>query len=270
MTNNISELKSTVAARAALTTALSGKSPRQRGEEKMHAALDWVYRWGWSTPSIIDFVGGNAANGLAARLVKRGLLTKTRTASGGSVKGVPIWLLHLSPAGLVEVERVRNELLPYQLDPYRTRQDQLRHYTIAQTATAKSLKTGYVVAFQTETELAQRSSKDTKQPDIVWYLPDGIRMAIEVELTAKWGRDLDHFVLACLIALHPRAPEGSKFDQLALVSDSPAIISRYSKALTPGAHFRTWTKDEQRRWITEQEKIVPEWVQGKILCKLID
>lgn len=258
------------AAKAARTAALAGgKTPHQRGLEKMLVALDWIYRWGWASPSTIDLISGAAAHGLAARLVRRGLLIKTRTEAGGGLKGVPTWLLTLSVLGLQEVERQRKTLLPYECDPYRIRQEQLRHDQLAQSATARNLLDGKIESFQTEKELSQRSTKNTKQPDVLWRLPGGTLMGVEIELSAKWERDLDHFVLACLLALHPNAQGSSRFDQLALISDSRAIIERYSAALSAGARFRTWKKNDQRRWVIDQEKNVPEWINGRLLCKLI-
>lgn len=269
--NDMTEQDKMLVARAALQTALAGKSPRQRGIEKVHAALNWIYRWGWSSPSTIDLVGGAAAHGLAARMVKRGLLIKTRTEAGGGLKGVPAWILTLSQSGLEEIERVRETLLPYELNPYKIRQDQLRHYQLAQNATAKKLKSGAISKFSTEKELSERSQQGIKQPDILWYLPDGSRMAIEVELSAKWARELDEFVLACLLALSFQKPDQKpRFDLIAIVSDSKAIIKRYQNAFAPGATFDSWEKDSQRRWQRKEQKTVPDWSTTRIKWLLID
>ncbi|MFA8356402.1 hypothetical protein ACX83H_16420 [Burkholderia pseudomallei] len=256
----------TAAARAALVEQLAGKSPRARGVEKMHAALIWVYRWGWSTISIVEQLGGNLSNGLAARLVKRGLLVRIRTESAGSVKGVPQWLLTLTELGLQEVERVVDELQPYELDPYKIRQDLLRHDAIAQTATVRNLKSRVVAGYLTERQMAQRSKAGVKQPDVLWLLPGGTRMAVEIELSGKWDRHLDQFVSSSLHGLH----EHDRFDQLAIVSDSPAIIRRYAAAFAPGAEFSVWKKDDQRRWHRAGVDTVPQWIEGRLTCQLID
>jgi len=107
----------TAAATAALPAALNGQSSRARGTQKMHQALSWVYRWGWSTPTILDALTGNKATGLSARLVRRGLLRKTRTESGGILQGVPAWFLTLTNTGLLETERFQNRQIEYELDP---------------------------------------------------------------------------------------------------------------------------------------------------------
>lgn len=258
------------AARQVLATKLNGKSPRQRGAEKTNLALDWIYRWGWSSPRTIEQVGGAIRSGLAARLVKNGLLRSTRTESGGGVRGVPTAMLTLTELGLQEVERIRTELFPYELDPYRIRQDQLRHYQLAQTATANALARGAIAGFQTERELAEQSADGVKQPDILWHLPNGQRCAVEVELTAKWNRQLDQFVRGCLLSL--AAPQGQRprFDLIAVVSDSPAILSRYKAAFAAGATYHVWNKDAASRWVQGEAKKVPEWGPGRMQWRLIE
>lgn len=233
-------------------------------------ALDWVYRWGWSSPSTIDSLAGTVRRGLAARLVRQGLLRSTRTASGGGVKGVPATILTLTATGLSVVERVRESLLAYELDPYRYRQDQLRHYQLAQAATDQGLQLGKISSFQTEKEYAALSEAGIKQPDIIWFLPQGLKTGVEVELSAKWGRELDHFILACLRALQAKDGQPATLDFIALVSDSPAILNRYQAAFQPGAKFNRWRKDERSRWEVADAVQVPIWAKGKLQCRLIN
>ncbi len=264
-------------ARAARRTALGeveggGEriSPRQRGEQKAREALDWVYRWGWSSPSVVDGLAGTARRGLAARLARAKLLRSTRTDSGGAQKGVPASILTLTGDGLAEVEKFREDLLPYELDPYRIRQDQLRHYQLAQSATAKALSEKKISGFQTEKEMAEFSGSNIKQPDIAWWLPNGQSVAVEVELSAKWGRDLDHFILSCLLSLSPEEKGGKhRYDYIALVTDSPAILKRYKAAFEPGAAYGVWQKDERSRWEKSETRKVPEGAKGKMLWRLI-
>lgn len=245
--------------------ALAGRSPRQAGLDKARQALDWVYRWGYSAASVLDGLSGAKRRGLSARLVKQGLLKSTRTESGGTVKGVPQAILTLTPLGLSDVERWREYLLPYELDAYRYRQDQLRHYMLAQMATAKAQAEGLLVGFSTEKELSERSAAGVKQPDVLWNLPTGQKVGIEIELSAKWGRDLDTFVLACLKAIS-KGPEGApaRFDMVAVVSDSPAILKRYKAAFEPGANYGIWQKDERSRWEKIDTQKVPTWAKGRV------
>lgn len=252
--------------------ATKGISPRARGEEKARVALDWIYRWGWSSPAILDLVTGGNRTGLSARLVRRKLVASTKTASGGGAKGVPIYMLTLTTQGLEEVERFREELVRYELDPYRIDQSKLRHDHISQKATGESLKNGAIKDFRTPNELASQSAKGIKQPDVLWLRTDGQRMGIEVELTAKWDRKLDQFVMACLHSLQKSsdASKPNEVDEVAIVTDSMAILKRYTKAFEPGERLPRWTKNERGLWVQKDVIEVPAWVEGKVVCELID
>ena len=258
------------AAHAARATQLGGLSPRARGEAKVAEALDWIYRWGWASPQTIDGLSGAKRRGLSARLVRRGLLVATRTQAGGAGHGVPAQILTLSTTGQAEVERYRNDLLPYSRDPYKIRQDQLRHYELAQRATANSLLSGSIAGFRTEVETAQRSVAGQKQPDVEWLFESGRRAGVEVELTAKWARDLDQFVLACLRGLTSSAEKPARFDLIILLTDSPAIRRRYLQAFEPGRSFNRWQKNDRGHWETSGTSTVPSWATEKVLCKLVD
>jgi hypothetical protein len=238
---------------------MNGKSPTARGKEKMNTALYWVYRWGSASPTMIDLVGGAQGRGLAARLVRQGLLTRTRTESGGGLANIPAAILTLTELGLQEAERRSDELLAYELDPYKVRQVQLRHDYLAQWYTLLALQGGKITDFLTERQLAHRSAANLKQPDVVW-LNEGRRTAIEIELSAKWGRELDQFVYASILSLLNKQDKPRMFDSLGIFSDSPAILRRYQAAFAPGATFRTWGKDEQRRWVVDEELCVPDWM----------
>lgn len=134
------------------------KSPRKIGAEKELAALAWIYRFGKSTKKIVDEIHGNASRGLAARCVKKGLLIETNTVSG-----TPQTFLTLSRAGLEIATAQSEDLLNYQLDPYRTRQDHFRHDFYIQKTALKAVRNGHT--FSTEKELAEKSSPGEKQFD---------------------------------------------------------------------------------------------------------
>ena len=249
--------------------ALAGSNPTAVGQAKVRQALDWVYRWGWSSSSTLDSLSGAVRRGLSAKLVKLGLLQSTRTESGGAVRGVPQAILTLTKLGVSDVSRWREDLLPYEIDAYRIKQDHLRHYQLAQTATAKALADGKISNFFAEKELAQKSAAAVKQPDVLW-LVSGQKVAVEVELSAKWGRDLDRFVAACVQSLTKGSGGQSRFDVLALITDSPAIRKRYLAAFEIGASYALWMKDERGFWVKTGTAKVPDWVRGQVQCRLVD
>lgn len=256
----------------ARAAALTHQSPRARGQEKVLLALRWIYRWGWSSPSLVEKVAKDNRNGLIGRLVKQGLVNKTPVAAGG-LRDVPVSILTLTEAGVAQVEKCiqhENDLLPYNLNPLRIPAATLRHDLLAQRVTAKAFIAEKIIGFLTPSELQRRSEKGTKQPDAVW-LKDGLRMALEVELSAKWSRALDQFVAGYVAALSGTTTgEQSRFDQLLLLSDSPAILARYKKAISPGANFGVWQKDDSRHWVQIGTRKVPASVEGKLICKLIE
>ena len=269
------------AARAAMIAANPGVSPRARGAEKTRLVLNWVYRWGWASPTTIEIVGGVKRSGLAARLVKNGLLASTKTESGGAVKGVPAHILTLTKSGLNAAlkELVEDdELLDYDLDAYKIRQDQLRHYELAQKATALNLSDGTIKDYKTESQTTKKSFSKVKQHDVIWINNDGTKIGIEIELTPKHSRKLDEFVLSCLLSVQKK--EGgppSQVDQIFIVTDVPAIQRRYRQAFKVGEKVMLWTKNKAGFVIADvgddnkqKHFTVPAWSEGQISCIVLD
>lgn len=251
--------------------ALAGRSPRKAGQDKVRQALDWVYRWGYSSATILDGLSGAKRRGLAARLVTQGLL-KATNVEGGGLNGLPHRILTLTALGLSDVERWRETLLPYELDASRYRQNKVRHYMLAQKATAQRLAEGTLADFATEKELWEQSLavEGYKQPAVLWRMKSGEKVGVEVELLAKFGPKLDMFVLACLNNLSTSengAP--ARFDQVVVISDSPVILKRYKAAFEPGAAYSTWKKDERSRWAKAGAQKVPDWIKVKLYFRHI-
>lgn len=146
--------------KAALRTRLSsGQTTRQIGELKQQQALQWIYRWGWSWPTILEQISGSKNNRLTSRLEKNKLIW-TMVPQAAGVKGVSKKIVVLTERGLQEVERFQKKLIKYELDPFRIRQTHIRHSVLAQQATANML--GGNFEFQTERELASTSIENVK------------------------------------------------------------------------------------------------------------
>jgi hypothetical protein len=249
-----------------------GKNTRQMGKERILYALDWIYRWGWSSPSIIDGTTGATRRGLSAKLVKAGLLIETKTAAGRIIEDVPSKIVTLSDEGLAYVEKHKDdqELMDYPLNPYRVNQSLLRHDLLAQRATIRNLLEGKIQEFRTPRELAAKSQPGVKQPDVLWVNEGGRRIAVEVELTAKFGRKLDDFVWSIVLSLSQVRDRAPLFETCIVVSDSDAIIKRYRAAFQPGATVNRWVKDNQSHFHIDRKVEVPEHIKGLVLCKKID
>jgi len=249
-----------------------GKTTRQLGRERIYFALDWVYRWGWSSPSVVDMTTGAARRGLCAKLVKAGLLIETKTAAGKILEDLPSKIVTLSEEGLAYIEKHKEEqeLMEYPLNPYRVNQSLLRHDLLAQRATIKNLLEGKIQSFKTPRELSDKSLKGVKQPDVLWVNEAGRRIAAEVELSAKFGRKLDDFVWSIVLSLSQIGDRAPLFDRCIVVSDSDAIIKRYRAAFRPGATVHRWIKNNQSHWKIDKTLNVPEYIQGKMLWQKID
>jgi hypothetical protein len=238
-------------------------SPRERGMQKQTQALDWIYRWGWSSATIVDSLSGTTGRGLSSRLIKNKLLKRTRTESGGGVQGVPNYILTLTKAGLQIVERDREKLLLYNTDSTSISAHKMRHDYLAQSLTLTMQKNLPGFYFKTEKEFAKFSEKHIKQPDIIWASCEKNckgtgEIAVEIELSRKWDRDLDHFIHSCLLLLAQK-----KADLIFIISDSQAIIDAYEKAFEPGMTYSRYEKGNNRWDIAETYPILP-WSKGKI------
>lgn len=244
-----------------------GLSPVEVGQIKAKKALLWVYRWGWSTSTILEVVGGAKGSGLAARLVRKGLIRATKTEAGPAA-GVPLAILTLTQEGQNQVEKFienQDDLIDYQLDPYRIDQSKIRHGQLAQSATAKNLLDGGIVDYITEPMGASKSKKYVKQHDIIWICADGERIGVEVELSAKWKRKLDEFVLSCVLSIQNKV-----VSRIYIATDSKAIQNRYSIAFEVGHEFGKWEKSELGFSKQVGKYKVPTYMEGKVTCILID
>lgn len=246
--------------------AAQGTSTRAVGRERLLSICHWTYRWGWSAPAVLDLFGGSR-RGLSARAVKAGLMEETATASGGALEDVPKKLLTLTDAGIAFVEKHIDEAsLLEPEDALRINQANLRHDFLVQKATIKNLRFGKIIGYQTPKEIAEQSRKEEKIPDALWIMPDCRKLAIELELTAKFKRRLDDFVHGVVLALDGDPP---RFDGFVIASDSKAILSRYKAAFKPGQQVARWERDKQSHWRISGWEEVPEWVQAKITWLLL-
>jgi hypothetical protein len=133
----------------------------------------------------------------------------------------------------------------------------------------EKMNTGKIIKFETEKEVAMLSAFEVKQPDVIWTLGNKKRIGVEVELTAKWGHALDHQISSCINALKTSNNGTSVLDYIVFFSDSPAIIKRCKEAYETGKTYATWEKNNQGHWVKEDHMEVPNWVKGRVICKLL-
>lgn len=247
--------------------AATGKSPRQIGDESRRKIVDWIYRWGYTSPSLIQQLLGRTSGGYARNLARQGWLVSTKTESRR-----PAAYYTLSELGLQEATRFSNDLYRYpELDSYRVNQQQIRHYLIAQSATLNGLHLGEIIHYETERMFFPSGDKaGMKRPDVVWHTQTGTKIGVEIELSAKWGKDLDKFVLDIERALESTQNKPASYNRFAIISDSKAIIDRYRTAMQPSADLSIWKKNQRHHWVVDKTISIPSWLIGKIDFHLIE
>lgn len=243
----------------------SGLSPRERGHQRTLQALDWVYKWGWTSSTILELLTGQSVSTLTARLVKSGLLRATVTESAGGIPDIPRRFFTLTQIGLDTIMKQQTVLIDYDIRPERVNQEKLKHDGLAQSGTARLLQTGKISDYFTESMLAAKSEKNKKQHDVVWLWLDGKKTGVEIELTPKWTRKLDQFIHSNLLSI-----EEKKVDNIRIYSDAQPTVERYQEVFAPKEKYSIWRKNDKNFYDAMETREVPAWTKEKIQCFLIE
>lgn len=243
---------------------LGGLAPRAKGIENERVVVDWLYRWHYTSAALIQARLCKQASGWAALAVKRKLLRSIENESGSPSK-----LFLLADRGLELAECYATQLLEHEgNDHCRVNMSLVRHNLLTQSLTSNALAKRHIVDFLSEHQLWVADRRLAKRPDAVWVMKSGVRLAIEVELSAKWGRRLDEFVGAIVGAL-ARDNDHRQFDQVLIATYSKAICERYRAAFAAGAPLRTWLKDARGHWAVQRQDEVPPGIQRLVNFRLI-
>lgn len=265
MDHNSPKYKQLVEARTALKK--SGRSPKELERYNLREALSWIYRWGFSTPSILALHLDKKSSAPIKKMIDRGWLISTRTESG-----TPKYFVTLSQSGLQEAEKFARTLLPYnEIDPYKVNQKLLRHNLLCQKLTLEWWIYSAINNFRTEREIFVRGDKrNIKRPDAIWVDGGGDKIGVEVELSSKWGRDLDEFIFGIVSALHETKDHPPTLQRFIVFSDSPAILHRYRQALSPDTKFNVWEKNSRGHWVPKAELSVPAYISARVEFNLVE
>jgi hypothetical protein len=134
----------------------------------------------------------------------------------------------------------------------------------------RCLTAGVITSFETERMIDQAGDKlGIKRPDVVWLGTTGLRMGVEIELSAKWMRDLDDFVASIARALQSSNELSATYHRFAIISDSKAIIERYRAAVAPNQPLPIWEKNQRGHWVVDHTSSVPTWLISKIDFQLV-
>lgn len=238
----------------------NGKTPQQIGHERALQALRWVHLFGWSTASLLEQLVSTNRGGLAAKLVKQGLLKKHLSPGGGGIKGAPLAVLTLTAAGEAYVTRYADSIDELNTYSPSIGWAQLRHDCLVQQLAIQALAAANGPMRIISDREARSRGIAGKIHDLV-LIEDAddirIRTLIEVELTAKRGRELDTFVLGCCQSML-NAEEAGDEAVLHVYSDSPALLRHYRQRLSANAVFHSWTRNSSGHYVKSTEWRVPE------------
>ena len=243
-----------------VTDYLNGQSPTARGEEKKRSVLLWILRWGYSTADLVRQVTGRQRNGYARKLVRDGLLREVKT------EWRPGRFYVLTRAGLeAAVQNSEDDICYPEVDPSRVHVGQMAHYLAAQEKTIKALSLGTIFDYKTE-RMFSEGKKGEKRPDVIWITLDSTYVGLEVELSAKFGKDLDQFVSRLITSLDDEQPGRTAFlKQVAILAKSDSTLNRYKQAMQPGVKLKIWEKSPPRYVLECRKSIdVPDWLIDRV------
>lgn len=240
-----------------MNNATGTENPRGRGREKRIEAMRWLNRWGYTTPAILSELTGidrTAGPRLAAQLIKRDLVREVAAggnwgywryginSSTGKREAQGPYLLMLSEVGkttAVSLDSTTGAPWERQVAGIQS----IRHNLISQRFTVELLRHRGFTDYLPEPTSRAASLNGIKEPDVVVTNADGIRVAVEIELTPKSTQTgaLDRALLAVAYAL-----KRNTFDQCVYVFGSDHFRQNYQ---------RTWESGKLAEW----EKRGPKW-----------
>ncbi|MBU3588176.1 hypothetical protein ICN30_10040 [Polynucleobacter sp. 31A-FELB] len=248
---------------ASRAKALNGLTTLEYSRKRAFTVCYWVLRWGVSTPALIDKVSGATRLGVCQKLVDKGLLKKTKTASGGYVHGTARYIISLTKQGLDFLRQYGlDETVNYRLvDPNKIRQDKLRHDFISQSITYDNLTDGNILDFVPEYLNTEPHKANEKIVDCLWLHHDNSKTGLEIELSPRFSRMLNQFIYNVSVALIDK-----KVDRFLLLTDRQSICDRYTVAMNSGS-VPLWFKNNQGRWTLKTESFpIPKHLQEKFIC----
>lgn len=243
----------------------SGYSAKEVAQAKRIEALSWLYRWGWSAPTVLDTVVGVHRGSMGSKLEKLGLVRRHKGESGGVLRDVPACCLTLTKAGEAELTRTFSSEAQFRIYRGNIPWHQLRHDFIVQRLVAEAYSDHTLGGYRTERELRGSAAKTgfaDKVPDAALMYRDGSITYIEVELTAKQRRELDTFVAKTLATL-----TGNPKARVRVLSDSQGLLELYRKRFQPGASLKVWARDSIG-WRVDDTRRVPN-VSDRLTFELL-
>jgi len=243
--------------------AMVGTSPVERGRAKDRAALEWLWRWGWSSASTTDLAVSNR-RGVVKRLVDRKLI-KYYDTEGYRDLYYPPRVIILTQLGIDYLSETHDVSTLRKPTAEHVAWHQLRHDHAAQFWTAKKISEGVIKDYVTPREMARKSTNGAKQPDCIWIMPDGSKIGLEIELTYKKAYE-KHMMVSKMTALL----ESGTVDSIIIVTRSDATAKAFRRLIAPGARRARWLRWQRKYEPVEGvEDEAPGWLIDKITIELL-
>lgn len=256
--------------------------PHERAMEKRRQALIWLNRWGYATPQTLAEalgLGRVAGSRLVDQLVSRDL-ARVVVAGGswgfwryevdaqtGKRERRGPYLVMLSEVGKATSVAIDNTPgAPYERQVAGIQS--IRHNLIAQRFTAHLLNNGGYAEYLPEPSARAASMAGQKEPDVVVVRrSDGLRVAVEIELTPKSRQTgaLDRALMSVADAL------GHRFDAAIYVFASQHLADSYESVWQSG-NLPIWVKRGSRfepngefRTLSDEVRMSVAFMQSDLL-----
>lgn len=238
------------------------QSPLARGREKLIATLTWLYCWHATAGPIVRELLGTTQTNYLSELEKKGYV---RSLNAPTLLCGRAYIL--TKDGVNAAAAALGRELQYSVHPSSVAHATLKHDLCVQRACLNVHKRGLTVA----PARFLSADNDGKIPDAIVTGPAGERIAVEIELSGKWSRELEQ-----TLASHLRALANGQWEKVVYVSNSQAILERYQnrlkleipewyKAQNPHTHER-WIRGEPRA-VSDAERECFMWQHAPQLLK---
>lgn len=167
----------------------TSKSTQARHNAKLYSLLDWIYRFGFTSVSVIEILWGvdrSVVNRMLRKYVKDGVLNEIPTYA---TRDKRIFLL--KPVAIRMLEELHDEKLKYNVKPSTINPKHITHDLIVSAIVALGIQQEKYGFFITEREQAKDSIGQNRRVDAICYqylnedTGTGEMIAIEVECSAK-------------------------------------------------------------------------------------
>ena len=237
--------------------------------------LDWIFRFRYAFREILIQLNRGEVEWVVNVLFDFGFIEEVITVAGRRKKNEdkPRAVIFLTDLGDKTIRSIYDYRYLYLREPTGTPEKLFRHSFYIQLQTLQALNSGYIVAFNTEKDLAKISLPGVKKHDAIWITKYNHRIAVEVELTSKESeltaevtdpKTLNYFVSTCVVALET-VVVGQAIDGIFIFSDDEDLLKIYQAAFKPKAAY-SLTQKVRSVYKEISQYQIPQSLAGRVMC----